>query len=412
MKVTLIAHSLLLLVFAQISWANTENKPRPLMLGTNVTASYGADRSLRIQGGSIEHIECILERMDLPFQITHMPWRRAHQEVKKHNLDGFFTAILTNGADDQGQLSDPLVLENWYWVTSAGKTLDQIRSGQKIGAIIGSPQAIWMAQQDYPEPVAANNLPQLVKMLMSERIDVVLADKEQFEKVATDLGISTDKYAYRFYRYMPLGVYFSRAAMEERSDFLQQFNRQILPCAPDAFQVSEYEREKIKAQLMPLMRELIARPSVISAVVEQNHAHRKLSLETLLERDKEWIDLFYQGYSPLAKSLLSNSLSRELQELKAATAGLISEIIVMDEQGFNVGMSDMTSDYWQGDEGKFLQILGRPQDTLLFDAVVYDESTRRFQVQLSVQIYKPGVPKVQGIVTLGVDVEKALSLSD
>lgn len=403
---------LILLSLSQAPSAFAEGDLSLLTLGTNVTASYGADRSARIEGGSIAHIECIFAQLELPYQIIHMPWRRAHQEVHKQSLDGFFTAILVEDADDQGVLSDPLVLENWYWFTPVAKPLPDSWSGHKIGAIIGSPQAIWLARQGYPEPVAANNLPQLVKMLMSGRIDVVLADKEQFEKVATELGIATSQYTYRFYRYMPLGVYFSRAALAERNDFLAQFNRRIFACAPDAFQVSEYEREKIKEQLMPLMMEWIQRPGVISAVVEQNRVHRRLSLDELLQRDQQWQALFYQGYSPLAQALHANPLSTELRELKATTGSLVSEIIVMDERGFNVGVSDMTSDYWQGDEDKYLQVFGRPKDTLLFDAVVFDESTRRFQAQLSLQIYKPGIPQVQGVLTLGVNIEKALSLSD
>lgn len=32
-----------------------------------------------------------------------------------------------------------------------------------------------------------------------------------------------------------------------------------------------------------------------------------------------------------------------------------AEIFVMDNQGANVAMSDKTSDYWQGDEDKFVR---------------------------------------------------------
>lgn len=385
---------------------------REVVLGTNVTSAYSANYAARTLGGSIEHIECIFNRLEHPQRILPMPWRRAHQEVRKHTIDGFFTTILFDDADIHGALSEPLVLENWYWFWRADTPEPESwQKNYRIGAILGSPQALWLEQQKYSEPMSANNLPQLLKLLFSKRIDVILADKEHFERAATTLGIDNASYQFRFYRYVPLGVYFGRHFLKEQPTFLAQFNRHIYHCAPEGFQVSEYEREKIKQTLLPLMQEWMAFPEMAQAVAQQNKRDLEKPIAELLHQDHVWQLEFKNNAPAFSLKVLENELSQVLREFKRQTGSLVTEIIVTDARGFNVGISDMTSDYWQGDEAKYLQIINRPADTLFFDAVLYDESTRRFQVQLSLQLYQKGNPQAIGVMTVGVDIEKALSLA-
>jgi ABC-type amino acid transport substrate-binding protein len=405
---------LLLSILSGISHAGARlpEFPGEIVLGTNVTSAYAADYAARIQGGSIEHIECIFNRLPYSQRTVPMPWRRAHQEVRKHTIDGFFTTVLLDEADIHGILSEPLVLENWYWFWRVDTP--EPASWQKnyrLGVILGSPQALWLKQQDYSAPMTANNLPQLLKLLVSKRIDVILADKEHFERAAAGLNIDNDSYRFRFYRYMPLGVYFSRHFLKAQPDFLKQFNRHIYLCAPEGFQVSEYEREKIKEIMLPWMRKWMLSSAVIQAVVQQNNNNAAIPIADLLREDDLWQMEFQSNTADFSVDVLGNSLSQKLRNFKLQTQSMVTEIIVTDARGFNVGISDMTSDYWQGDEAKYLQIFNRPADTLFFDAVLYDESTRRFQVQLSLQLYQKGNPQAMGVMTVGVNIEKALSLA-
>jgi hypothetical protein len=72
-------------------------------------------------------------------------------------------------------------------------------------------------------------------------------------------------------------------------------------------------------------------------------------------------------------------------------------------------VADMTSDYWQGDEDKYLQVYNKTPSVIFFDQIKYDASSHRFQVQVSSQIVDKA-QKPLGVVTLGIDVDKALSL--
>ncbi|HSX84657.1 MAG TPA: transporter substrate-binding domain-containing protein [Cellvibrio sp.] len=399
----------LLLIAIHSAMATTPE--REITLGTNVSSAYTAERNQLVRGGSIEHIECIFKDLQQPYQITSMPWLRARQEVRKGKIDGFFTAISIDEADSYASLSAPLVLENWYWFWRADmKAPESWRDNYKLGAILGSQQAEWLEEAGYPEPMDANNLPQMLKMLFSKRIDVILADKEHFEKAAAELGIDTNSYQYRFFRYVPLGVYFGKAFLAEHPGFLPHFNQHIYACAPEGFQMSGYERKKVKNLVMPLMQQWTALPEVITAVMAQNDNQQTARQQAILEKDALWQSEFKAGNFSLSASLMSIPLSQQLRQFKTRSQGLITEIILMDGRGASVAISDMTSDYWQGDEAKFLLSFNKSPEMLFFEPVGYDESTRRFQVHVSLPIYAPDIEASIGVLTVGVDIEKALSL--
>ena len=409
------------LLLIGINTVMAKTPEREITLGTNVSSAYTAERNQLVRGGSIEHIECIFKDLQQPYQITSMPWLRARQEVRKGKLDGFFTAISIDDADDYASLSAPLVLESWYWFWRADmKAPTSWQDNYKLGAILGSQQAEWLEEAGYSEPMNANNLPQMLKMLFSKRIDVILADKEHFEKAAAELGIDASTYQYRFFRYAPLGVYFGKDFLMEHPGFLPRFNQHIYACAPEGFQMSDYEREKVKNLVMPLMQQWAALPEVITAVMAQNDNQQTFSRQsdsqqpstqqTILEKDALWQGEFKAGNFSLAASLMGIPLSQQLRQLKTRSQGLITEIILMDARGANVAISDMTSDYWQGDEAKFLLSFNKSPEELFFEPVGYDESTRRFQVHVSLPIYAPDIDTSIGVLTVGVDIEKALSL--
>ena len=97
-----------------------------------------------------------------------------------------------------------------------------------------------------------------------------------------------------------------------------------------------------------------------------------------------------------------------LKKVEADSQGLITEIFVMDDKGLNVGQSDVTSDYWQGDEAKWQKTYQVGPDAIHISDVEQDESTQRFQSQLSLPVVDPDTKKPIGAVTIGIDVENLL----
>src|SRR3546814_5525775 len=69
--------------------------------------------------------------------------------------------------------------------------------------------------------------------------------------------------------------------------------------------------------------------------------------------DKDWRAQTDASSKPMIDAVMGSSLSKYLRQQQEATQGTATEIFVMDNRGLNVGQSEVTSDYWQGDEAKF-----------------------------------------------------------
>ncbi|WP_111642415.1 hypothetical protein [Marinimicrobium alkaliphilum] len=360
--------------------------------------------------GSLAHIACIFTALDLSYETQAIPWRRARQEVIKGSLDGYFTALPQRNIDRYAQLSRPLVLENWYWFWHADRPKpDSWRAESvRLGAILGSHQADLLGEEGYTLEVEVAGLPQLIRLLASDRIDALVADKEHFEELVTQLAMAPGWYRYDFFRYVPLGVYFGNHFLTDHPGFLDSFNHAIHGCAPEGFQLSPYESARVKEQVLPLLYEWRYLPQLQHAVRAQNRRHQGITTAEIVAWDNRWIDEFQRGTREFSAALLTNPLSQTLRGLQYASDGLITEIIVMDEHGLNVGVSKMTSDYWQGNEEKYQLTFGYSPETVFVDDVRYDESTQRFQVQVNIPLYDPDEQTPIGAITVGVDIEEAL----
>lgn len=149
----------------------------------------------------------------------------------------------------------------------------------------------------------------------------------------------------------------------------------------------------------------LSNPSVVEAIKAQNKEHDGLSETRIVALDKKWRAETNASSRPMIDGILSNPLSAFLKSKKDGSEGLYTEIFVMDNKGLNVGQSDITSDYWQGDEAKWKKTYTVGADALHIGKVKEDESTQTFQSQVSLPIVDPKDGSVIGAITVGVNVE-------
>ncbi len=90
---------------------------------------------------------------------------------------------------------------------------------------------------------------------------------------------------------------------------------------------------------------------------------------------------------------------------------MFSEIFVMDNKGLNVGQSNITSDYWQGDEVKWQQTYLAGSKGLVFGEREYDDSSGKFLIQISVSVVDPASQEAIGAATVGVNLVQLLRAS-
>lgn len=379
-------------------------------LATNISSAFSAGPVAGYEQNLQPHLHCIFNQMQREYVVQIMPWRRAYQDVKSNRIDGFFTAIPMRQIDPYAVLSSPLVLENWYWFWRNDTIAPESwREGYRLGSILGSQQETWLAEAGYKVETSGNNLPQLIKLLQSKRIDVILADREHFLQASKELKMEIHHFHSRFFRYVPLGVYFNEQFLNENPGFLVEFNRHINHCSSVNFAVTDYEQLQIKELLGRKIERWKRLPSVEAALIAANKVTKGLSQQEITARDKKWMQAFADNDYGYSVDLVNQPLSAELREIKKQSQDMITEIIVTDKRGVNVAISDMTSDYWQGDEAKFSQAYGKPAHSIIFGDINYDESTKRFQVHLSVPLYTAKKFEPLGVMIFGVDVEKVLS---
>jgi hypothetical protein len=145
-------------------------------------------------------------------------------------------------------------------------------------------------------------------------------------------------------------------------------------------------------------------PVIIKAIKAQNAEHANLSQGDIDALDKKWRAEVQSNDQPMIKAVMANDVSNFLKEKQAASNGAISEVFVVDNKGLNVGQSDVTSDYWQGDEAKFQKTFNVGPNTLFVDGVEKDESTQALQSQASMTIVDE-TGKPIGAVTVGVNLD-------
>ncbi|MGF0540540.1 hypothetical protein ACQQ2Q_21290 [Agrobacterium sp. ES01] len=158
--------------------------------------------------------------------------------------------------------------------------------------------------------------------------------------------------------------------------------------------------EYVQANIVPWLND----PVIIDAIKAQNAEHAGLGEGDIDALDKTWRAGVDGGDTSLIDKVLANPVSEFLRAKQAESDGAIAEVFVMDDKGLNVGQSDITSDYWQGDEAKFQKSFGAGKDVIFVDEIEKDESSQTLQSQASVTISdEAGTPI--GAVTVGINLD-------
>ena len=131
-------------------------------------------------------------------------------------------------------------------------------------------------------------------------------------------------------------------------------------------------------------------PILIDAVRLQNE--QNLSLETIQQRDEKWSGS--DRLTAFKLSLQRNKAGRFLKRNVDANDA-IAEAFLTDNQGANVAAYPITSDYWQGDEEKWIEAYNNGDGKIYIGPIENDASTNMLSVQIS-------APVIDDTATIGV----------
>jgi len=147
---------------------------------------------------------------------------------------------------------------------------------------------------------------------------------------------------------------------------------------------------------------------IVDAIRGQNVRNAALDQARIDALDQAWMSEIGSGSTPTIDPVMQNPAADFLRARVDGSGGRITEIFIMDLHGLNVAASAMTSDMWQGDEAKFTETYGIGPGAVHFSDVELDESTQRYQAQVSLTIVDPTTGEPIGAMTVGVDAEALL----
>ena len=164
-------------------------------------------------------------------------------------------------------------------------------------------------------------------------------------------------------------------------------------------ELSDSEIEELLDVKIRFATHMAFQPNVIRAVEAQNN--QELSLSEIKERDQMWIDA-NGGMNSLIREITRNDVARYLQR-RVENNSAIDEVFITDNQGANVAAYPPTSDYWQGDEGKWTESYNNGNGKIFIGPLEQDASTNKTQVQISAPIVSN--EETIGVLVMGVSVD-------
>jgi hypothetical protein len=142
--------------------------------------------------------------------------------------------------------------------------------------------------------------------------------------------------------------------------------------------------------------------AALNAANAENTGYDQGKIDAL---DQQWRAEVGAAAHPLIDQIMGSSASAKAKGWCDGSGGVVTEIILMDNKGLNVGICDATSDYWQGDEPKYQNTFTKGAGAVFVDDVEQDSSTQKFQVQASMTVVDPASGRPIGVITVGLDAE-------
>lgn len=174
----------------------------------------------------------------------------------------------------------------------------------------------------------------------------------------------------------------------------------VLPVVSQAdIGLTETQIEELLDVKIRFATHMAFQPNIIRAVEAQNG--QKLTLDEIKKRDQMWIDA-NGGSNSLIREITRNEIARYLQR-RVENNIAIDEVFITDNQGANVAAYPPTSDYWQGDEGKFTSSFNNGRGKVFIGPLEPDASTKKTQVQISAPIISNN--QTIGVLIMGVSVD-------
>jgi len=364
-----------------------------------------------VVGETIDTVNCAANRAGWSTNIRLAPQNRAAHSLSRNLIDGYFAIDPSTELDIMATRSDPVSLEKWYlFNTEPGP----IPGTARIGVVDGSNEKAWLEAHGYNIFLSVSSPSQLPALLRRGRIDAALMDERTMSGLQHMESTGYNELNAHFLRYAPLYLYMSENFTANNPGFISNFNRHLPRCMEGQITLSPEEDERIRQLAERLFSKLDSMLDLQQAI---DAGPRLETLADVLTFDSMWQAQAPKKATDLANRILELPGSRTLNAWTLTHPELITEALLSNNMGTLVAMSQLTSDYWQGDEPKFNAVVSNIRsgltglDAMYLSDIRYDASTSRFQVTVSAPVGPVNDNLPKGVISLGLDIEEALASS-
>lgn len=348
---------------------------------------------------------CVLKAVNAEYEFHRRPLTRHMRELSQGPFDISFPVSSRYVLKTGEILSAPLALEEWYWVMhskmSDGVERPSIEKAS-IAVIQGSEEEAWLTAMGVAGLRRVFDMDQLIKLFSKGRVDLLLIDRETLKELALDMGLDITPYFFKFERYVSFSALFSKAIMTKRPELIKKFNESIPSCATEDELLDPAQRILIKNYAKEVFQKIVNLDSVKE---EQTRKVENLKLDhtEISKLEKKWS----RPNSKLATALLSNPISKDLKKEILKNFQYVKEVLIFDKSSLLLGAGEKATDYYQGDESKYSETFSKGHD-LFFDRLRFDESSKRFLVQVSMMKRSKEKNHKDLAITIGIDVSSFL----
>lgn len=399
---------------AMLTTAVCQAQPPTLDLFTFDSAPYqmagtAQGGTNQISGETVDTVVCAANRAGWSTRIRITPQNRAIHSLERSMIDGYFAIDPSAELDNIAKRSDPMALEKWYFFTRANKAFT---SNLRIGVVSGSNEEAWLEANGYAIFLSVSSPSQLLALLKRGRIDTALMDERVMNRLRYENDSEATRLTAHFVRYAPLYLYLSETFVSDYPDFLGTFNRTLNSCMAGQLALSEEEKRRITELSDRLFREMNSVLD-INQIIEAGP--RQESFTDVMTIDSQWQALVPLTMPDLAERILALPGSRALLAWQESHRGLVTEVMLINDMGTLAAMSQLTSDYWQGDEPKFQRVMENrvtgteAERRLYISPIRYDTSAARFQITSSTPVVPGHGKSAIGVAVIGLSIEEALS---
>lgn len=233
-------HRLLLVLLLFLPGSVEAGSPYIIKLGSKAAwPPYHLETRRGADGIAVRALACVMARLNQPYIIDKLPWKRAQSQTEIGALDGFFIASQNNERDSYAVLSALFVpqVRSFYILKSGIEgdsrqyTLDHIKQNLNVGARHGSNALYSLREAGYKVSATHATEDGLLRMLDNKRMGALLENTLVFPMLLKRTHRSMDEFHVVEMTRKNMGVYFGKIFLKKRPNFLRRFNQNIKPCS-------------------------------------------------------------------------------------------------------------------------------------------------------------------------------------